>query len=67
VEKKANYVGTLAAAYAESGDFDAAVTWQTKALEFVAPVWRKELESRIELYRAKKPFRVAPPNKPSAQ
>jgi tetratricopeptide (TPR) repeat protein len=62
------FVDTLAAAHAESGQFDEAITWQTKAVELAgksSPEQRKELESHIELYRAKKPLRQAPPKRPS--
>lgn len=59
-DHKAAYIlSTLAAAYAESGDFDAAVAWSEKALaaagedeELVEPL-KKELDS----YRQKKPWR----------
>jgi serine/threonine-protein kinase len=63
-------VDTLAAASAESGQFDEAIMWQTKALELAnqsSPGVRKELESHLELYRAKKTFRQAPPKKPNPQ
>ena len=33
--KSSEFLNTLAAAYAESGDFDAAVTWQTRAIGFL--------------------------------
>jgi tetratricopeptide (TPR) repeat protein len=68
--KDARIMDTLAAAYAESGEFDEAVTWQTKALELAIQMSlqeRKELESHLELYRAKKPFRQAPSKKPASQ
>jgi tetratricopeptide (TPR) repeat protein len=50
----------LAAAYAEAGDFDAAVKWQTEAIKrfrFVDKLDRAGFRSRLELYRQRKPFR----------
>ena len=54
-----NYHGTLAAAYAEAGDFDKAVAEQTKALESkdIDKDERAKMEKRLELYKAKKPYR----------
>ena len=52
-----NYLDTLATAYAELGDFDAAVKWQLKAIEFLdKPSQLQDLQSRLELYREKKPY-----------
>lgn len=56
---------TLAAAHAETGDFEAAVAELTKALEAKETKGakpptadeRKKMETRLELYKAKKPFR----------
>lgn len=51
-------LGTLAAAYAEAGDFDEAVRWQNKALEF--PEYGKEegkASQRLRLYKERKPYR----------
>jgi hypothetical protein len=55
----ANNCGTLAAAYAETGDFDAAIKYQIKAIEmsgrrpdFVGPA-----TARLELYKQHKPYR----------
>ena len=61
--KDAALLDTLAAAYAESGDFDAAVKWQKKAMDLLPKddEWdRKDYGSRLELYRAKKPYREMP-------
>lgn len=53
---------TLAAACAELGDFDAAVTWQTKAIELSSNEKEKEdLGTRLKLYLEKQPFRNAIP------
>lgn len=52
-------VDTLAAAYAEQGDFEKAVEYQTRALK-LAPVKsdeREGMQERLRLYRASKPFR----------
>jgi Tfp pilus assembly protein PilF len=56
---KPNNCGTLAAAYAETGDFESAIRYQTKAIElgghrpeFVGPA-----AERLELYKARKPYR----------
>jgi tetratricopeptide (TPR) repeat protein len=55
---------TLAAAYAEVGDFANAVKWEEKALEGVAKettvemrvLFRRELQSRLDLFKAHKPY-----------
>ena len=57
--KEPNYFGTLAAAYAESGDFDKAVESQTKAIELLKDEKDKEdFQSRLDLYKARKPYRT---------
>ena len=55
-----SYLDTLATTYAEVGDFDAAVKWQTKAIEFSNGdrfVELEDLRSRLKLYQEKKPYR----------
>ena len=56
-EMEWNYFDTLAAAYAEAGDFDKAVEWQTKALDQAPENQRADCQSRLELYRSGKPYR----------
>lgn len=53
------YRDTLAAAHAEAGDFEKAVAEQEKALEdkTIVEAERKKMEARLELYKAKKPYR----------
>lgn len=54
-------VDTLAAAYAEKGDFDQAVKWQAKAIELAtASAVKAQLELRLDLYKAGKPYREEP-------
>ena len=56
--KEAYCLETLAAAYAETGDFASAVKWQTKAIELEAdPKEKSEYQTRLKLYQEKKPFR----------
>lgn len=56
--KNAYRLETLAAAYAEAGDFDNAVEWQEKAIKFYADAdARKKGEERLKLYKDKKPYR----------
>jgi tetratricopeptide (TPR) repeat protein len=57
--KKPLYLDTLAAAYAEAGQFDEAVRYQTRALgeQALKGELRKAAEQRLELYWQKKPFR----------
>ena len=56
--KSRDYIATLAAAYAESGNFDRVKEWQAKSIE-LAPdeKTKQELRSRLELYRQNKPYR----------
>jgi len=55
--KQWNHVATLAAAYAESGDFDKAKEWEVKAIE-MAPVAniKQALRFHLDLYNQGKPF-----------
>ena len=50
----------LAAAYAEAGDFDKAVAEQQKVLDDMSltEVQRSTAESRMDLYKEKKPYRL---------
>jgi hypothetical protein len=60
------YLDTLAASYAESGDFDAAIRFQQRAVEYSkeepAEV-QTEIRDRIQQYRDKKPHRELPPSR----
>ena len=48
---------TLAAAYAEAGDFRSAVAWQTRAIERLGGHGDPDdYRSRLELYQAGKPY-----------
>jgi tetratricopeptide (TPR) repeat protein len=53
---------TLAAAYAEFGDFPHAVAWQTKAIAALpeGDAQRSSFDARLALYKASKPFREGP-------
>lgn len=57
--QNAGCIDTLAAAYAEKGDFDQAVELQRKALELASqfPERRAEIESRVALYQRREPYR----------
>lgn len=56
------FLTTLAAAYAETGDFASAVQWQRKALEAAPEKKKPELQSRLTLYESGKPYRQQPKN-----
>src|SRR5207249_1914 len=60
-----NCLDTLAAAYAEAGDFDKAVEYEKKALEDeeFAAANGPGARARLRLYQRKKPFREQPPEK----
>jgi tetratricopeptide (TPR) repeat protein len=56
----AETLSTLAAAYAESGDFDEAVKWQTQALQLAAPsAPGVDYQARLDRLRDRRPLRGA--------
>jgi serine/threonine-protein kinase len=61
--KEWSYSDTLAAAYAESGDFKQAVAWETKAIDLAKDeASKKQCRARLERYQARKPYRDEPPS-----
>ncbi len=59
---EAVYLMILAAACAETGDFESAVKWQTKANELYSDTKEKTKgEGRLKLYRQKQPYRDPQP------
>lgn len=56
--REPNYIDTLAAAWAEAGDFPKAVEYQTRALRFPAFENSEGARHRLDLYRRQQPFRV---------
>jgi hypothetical protein len=69
--EKPDFVGTLAAAYAETGDFDAAVKWSEKSLELLGAdgdaKFREEFSRALANYKAKKPMRQDPASIPDQE
>lgn len=58
-------LSTLAAAYAESGDFPTAIRWQEESLKSAPPVVRPQLEESLALYKAEQPLREAAKRPPA--
>lgn len=59
--KQAETISVLAAAYAELGDFQKAVEWETKALNMVDDKHAKaEFAATLKLYQQRQPFRLPP-------
>jgi tetratricopeptide (TPR) repeat protein len=58
--KKPHILSTLAAAYAESGNFEKAIEWSTKAVELGEQELKDQIEqlkSELQHYKEGKPFR----------
>jgi tetratricopeptide (TPR) repeat protein len=56
VWRNAEYLDTLAAAYARTSDFDNAVKWQEKALQSIGESKKSEAQQRLNFYRSRKPW-----------
>jgi tetratricopeptide (TPR) repeat protein len=54
---------SLAAAYAELGEFNNAIESQRQAIDVAPDADKKKLQPRLELYQAGKPYREAPMRK----
>jgi tetratricopeptide (TPR) repeat protein len=55
--KEAHILSTLAAGYAETGDFETAIKWSAKAVELGSDDQKEPLTKELESYRAGKPWR----------
>lgn len=65
--KQAHILSTLAAGYAESGDFESAIKWSTKAVETGEDGLKDQLRQELASYQAHKPWREATPPALQAQ
>jgi tetratricopeptide (TPR) repeat protein len=55
--KQSHIISTLAAACAETGDFDAAIKWSIKSAEIGTEDHAEDYKKELESYKAKKPYR----------
>lgn len=55
--KNADFLDTLAAACAESGDFNQAIVWEQKAIGLAGASVIGDFEARLRLYRMHRPYR----------
>jgi serine/threonine-protein kinase len=63
----ASYPNTVAAAYAEAGDFDEAIKWQRKAVEAAPPDEKADYAANVQIYERRQPLRLpltVPPSTP---
>jgi tetratricopeptide (TPR) repeat protein len=58
--KEAYFIATLAAAYAENGDFDEAVKWLKKAMEMTPNELVEVRKDMLTLFQSGKPYRDEP-------
>ena len=61
--KDGDLIDTLAAAYAETADFNQAIKYQKQALAIRPPIWPDslaEMQKHLRAYQAHKPFRAEP-------
>jgi tetratricopeptide (TPR) repeat protein len=56
-EKEAHILSTLAAAYAETGDFEAARKWSQKSVDMQDPEHADQLAKELASYKENKPWR----------
>lgn len=59
--KQAHILSTLAASYAETGDFETAVTWSKKAVELGSDQLKGQLTKELQSYQEQHPWREAVP------
>lgn len=55
--RNSDFLDTIAAAFAESGNFEQAIRYQEQAIKRSPPNGRKEMENRLATYRQRKPYR----------
>lgn len=55
-EKDSAFLDTLAAAYAETGDFESAIEWQEKAIKAAPKKLKAGYTERLERYKSNKPY-----------
>lgn len=58
--KNPDWLDSLAAAYAEAGQFDEAIKTQTRAIDQAPEAQKADMQARLALYEEQKPFRDAP-------
>jgi hypothetical protein len=61
--RECGYLATLAAAFAESGDFVKAQEFEEKEIESTPERFKQECRSRLELYKQGKPYHEPPVKK----
>ena len=55
------YLDTLAAAYAETGDYAQAIQWQSKAIDLLPERFAADAQGRLSFYESGEAFRESPP------